>query len=308
MVMDTAQVCLRSSADCNDMNPDINPFAEETCNNIDDDCDMKVDECPLMNQTCNGTGPNAVCVGRVGSPCSSDMNCAQDMGLICDLERGQCRVAAGQACVNTEDCVSSAECAENTCAEGRVCYQRQGASCEGACDCTGQLQCNSLNNVCVECSADSDCADGICSEGGFCMTEETVESVDQMLRVLVDCYGTYRGSTEDRGCAKVTVSASLMDYEQMTISSIPDAEGLEGLICDRDGSVAASFGGGDYDILKELFGCGFWDIFNVFWENSVPADSEICVYYAPTKSGFNFPVRERTEVVVVDRCRFSRFD
>ena len=140
------------------------------------------------------------------------------------------------------------------------------------------------------------------------MTEETVESVDQMLRVLVDCYGTYRGSTEDRGCAKVTVSASLMDYEQMTISSIPDAEGLEGLICDSDGSVAASFGGGDYDILKELFGCGLFDIFNVFWENSVPADSEICVYYAPTKSGFNFPVRERTEVVVVDRCRFSRFD
>ena len=50
---------------------------------------------------------------------------------------------------------------------------------------------------------------------------ESVESVDQMLRVLVDCYGTYRGSTEDRGCV-VTVSASLMDYEQMTISSIPD--------------------------------------------------------------------------------------
>ena len=29
----------RSSVDGNDMNPDINPFAEETCNNIDDDCD-----------------------------------------------------------------------------------------------------------------------------------------------------------------------------------------------------------------------------------------------------------------------------
>ena len=76
---------------------------------------------------------------------------------------------------------------------------------------------------------------------------------------------------------------------------------------DRDQGGAA-FGGNDYDVLRELFGCGILDIFNIFWRDPLPSGStdEWCIYYAPDKEGFGFPEDSRAAVVVA-RCNTSSF-
>ena len=80
------------------------------------------------------------------------MNCAQDMGLICDLERGQCRVQVSKNALILK-IVFSRVCREYLCRRSSL-LPTTRCILRGP-DCTGQLQCNSLNNACVECSADS---------------------------------------------------------------------------------------------------------------------------------------------------------
>jgi hypothetical protein len=300
--------CLRSSYDCDDTNRDVNPYQEEVCNGIDDDCDMKTDECPNQNQVCS---PNGQCIGRAGSPCNNNSDCSSDLGLVCDNERRQCRVDVGNGCVESEDCVSTAECAEIAgCGAGKRCYQKQGGDCDIACDCTGQFLCNSQNNICVECMANGSCAGDICTEGGYCATDYVVGGMGtsallQFLAIIEDCYSTYRGVSQVEGCGRVTLENYLEDFDGNQVSNIPRADDSEEIVCENNGNVETSFDRPAYDNLKEIFGCGLFDVWNIAWDNNLDAGSDICVYYAPSKSGFVFPPFTRTNVIVVDSCSLS---
>ena len=305
--------CRSGSFDCNDNNPQVNPFAEEVCNNIDDDCDGQVDECNGRNQVC---GTDGQCVGRIGSPCSADADCLGEQGLICDPRSRECRVDVGSDCSMNSDCVSTAECTEIGCNDGTRCYQLEGAYCEAACDCTGTLQCNDQNNVCVECNSDQACSVGsICSDGGFCMEERSIgnageNTVLEFLEVLVDCHRQYRGSPSTRGCARISVGRDLGTWDGgMNLNFLPTANEVDNYVCRNDGEVETHFSNATYpsdtyDRLKNIFGCGPFDIWNIWWVSTIQADTEVCVYYAPNKSGFNFP-SSRSEVVVVDSCILS---
>ena len=173
--------------------------------------------------------------------------------------------------------------------------------------------CNSLNDVCVECASDGSCSgDDICSDGGFCMEERYIgnageNTVLEMLRVLIDCHRSYRGSPSARGCSRVFVGRDLGSWDMMALNFLPTADEVDDYVCRNDGEVETFFPSDDYEVLTDLFGCGLFDIWNIWWPNSIQADSEICVYYAAQKSGFDFP-NTRSEVVVVDRCDLSTIE
>lgn len=298
--------CLRSSLDCDDSDPQVNPFAEEVCNGVDDNCNGEIDECPGRNQVCSESGQ---CLGRVGSPCSQNGDCLSELGLICDDESRQCRVSPGNECVSNEDCVASSECIDlSVCGNGSRCYQRQGSPCDNACDCTGEFLCNGLNNVCVECDGFCD-GDESCTDGGFCAAEREVweDARINFLTLLADCYDSYRGSPEPHGCYQVSLDSVLFDHEGNELPFLERAEEMEELVCDEDGVIAMNLAS-QYDTLKELFGCGFFDIWNIFWERNISPEETVCVYYAPSKSGFGLPglpYSTRSQVVLVDRCDLS---
>ena len=173
-----------------------------------------------------------------------------------------------------------------------------------------------LKRVCVECIEDDECSVGnICSDGGFCMEERSIgnageNTVLEFLEVLVDCHRQYRGSPSTRGCAKVSVGRDLGTWDGgMNLNFLPTAEEVDNYVCRNNGEVETHFSNATYpsdtyDRLKNIFGCGPFDIWNIWWVSTIQADTEVCVYYAPNKSGFNFP-SSRSEVVVVDSCVIS---
>ncbi|MBM4292098.1 MAG: hypothetical protein FJ138_12175, partial [Deltaproteobacteria bacterium] len=301
--------CLRSSVDCNDNDPNVNPFAEERCNGVDDNCNGTIDECAGRNQVCDASG---YCAGRAGSPCARDNECSQERGLVCDLNSRQCRVGPNNNCMSSEDCVSTAECVEvSACGVGRKCYQREAAPCANDCNCTGTLMCNQLNSVCVACADSAACRPfEVCTAGGFCASDVSVggPGVDARLRffdLLVDCFSTYRGSPIAHACAQVDMAYELQDSDFNVLNSIPNAEGLQDFVCE-DPLVANHFpAAAEFSLLEDLFGCGAFDVFNIFWEQPISPSDRVCIYYTPSKGGFSFPLTQRSEVVVVGECNLS---
>jgi hypothetical protein len=97
---------------------------------------------------------------------------------------------------------------------------------------------------------------------------------------------------------------SHLDNNGDPIPLLERAEEMEELVCDSDGVIATQLPA-QYDTLKELFGCGLFDIWNIFWERNINVDETVCVYYAPRKSGYGLPPFTRSEVVLVDRCDLS---
>ena len=306
--------CRSGGFDCDDSNPAVNPFAEEICNGVDDNCNGQIDECSGRNQVCGTSGQ---CVGRVGAPCAMDSDCLTDQGLICDQGSRECRVDVRGSCANSSDCVASAECTDlsSVCDDGLVCYQLEGAPCNEACDCTGTLLCNDLNSVCVECAGDFNCNGDVCSDGGFCMEEASigedgVNAVMEMLEVILACHRTYRGAPSTRGCSKVQVGRDLGSMDGMLLDALPNEDAVADYVCQSGGEVETHFAsdGDAYRTLKGIFGCGPFDLWNIWWPNRTQVSNEVCVYYAAQKSGFGFPTATRSEVIVVDVCTLSTID
>lgn len=304
--------CRNSGLDCDDNNPLINPFEEEVCNGVDDNCNNVVDECSGRNQVCDS---NYRCVGQVGAPCAQDQDCLQEQGLVCDQRSRECRVSVGDSCLDSSECVGTAECTSlPVCRDGLTCYQLEGAHCDASCDCTGTLLCNDLNSICVECAGGANCdADEVCSDGGFCMDERYIgdfgdNAVIEMLEIILDCHQTYRGAPSTRGCSRVQVGRDLGSMNGQMLDAVPSEENVIDYVCENNGEVENYFSADDYRILQGIVGCGLIDLQQLWWPNRVQVGSEVCVYYAAQKSGFGFPQSTRSEVIVVDLCTISVID
>ena len=87
-----------------------------------------------------------------------------------------------------------------------------------------------------------------------------------------------------------------------------EREAVKRDVCNREWR-DARFNGADSDVLRELFGCGAFDLVNLWWNAPLVSNSgdRYCMYYAPNKSGFGFPDNSRA-AVVIDQCTISHID
>ncbi|MCB9521890.1 MAG: hypothetical protein H6702_00750 [Myxococcales bacterium] len=307
--------CRNGNFDCNDNDPGVNPFMAEVCDGQDNNCDGEVDECPIRNQVCDLQA--GACVGQVGAPCREDNNCAISQGLTCDRESGECRLGPGAPCDDDAQCDPTAVCEDlsGICEDGPSCYRVKGGACQASCDCADIYLCNG-NQRCVECLNDGQCdqdARDTCTDGGFCTQETTIGGAGndaryQLFRRLVACWEAFAEDNEAQGCDVLLTEAELF-VAGAAVNGVGGAEDLEDDACDADALGAAGFDGDARDVLAELFGCGLFDLWNIWWQAPVRPNEigDTCIYYAPKKSGFGFPDDTRAAIVLAP-CDVSAFE
>ncbi len=309
--------CPRGNRDCDDRDRDVNPGARETCNGQDDNCNGETDECPRRNQVCDG----AACVGEAGAPCRADGECAAQLGLYCNTEVNQCRIRDGETCDDNAQCNPTAECVLLDACDDLAprCYQAKGGPCDDSCDCNDIFLCHDESRRCVECLDDFHCggegdARDTCTGGGFCAELTAIGGPDfdarlQFLRRLVECWQHFAEAREASACDILLVEDELRVDDAPVASFGGDIDAEQSFVCDN----LALLGPNGFDedaiaVASELFGCGLFDILNVWWTQPVrPGTGDLCLYYTPQKSGFGFPNDARA-AVVLDRCDLSVID
>ncbi len=159
--------------------PIIQP-GNETCDNVDNDCDGVVDNgeglCPA-NQVCDK--------GSCVAPCGGgEFNCPA--GLVCNSER---------------ICIDEA-CADVTCEPGLAC---RGGVCVSPCDgvtCPSGQECQL--GRCVDPCAGIDCPEGRVCERGLCLSDCSCRGCDAGLTCAAD------GRCTDPACDGVVCDAGLV--------------------------------------------------------------------------------------------------
>jgi hypothetical protein len=180
----------------------------ETCNNVDDDCDMTVDDgagatCGPLGDTCTsgacGCGAGGLCSTDVADNCASGV-CRCGSGAACNpvnsdaCTSGNCRCGGGQACTGLSDTCTSGSCrcgmSAGPCSSavadacvGGTCMCGGGAACDpqrsnnctgGMCRCEGNPACSGLSDTCsmgqCKCGANPACDPAAADScvGGLC--------------------------------------------------------------------------------------------------------------------------------------------
>ena len=132
-----------------------------------------------------------------------------------------------------------------------------------------------------------------------------VIAIHELFDIVTECFNTHRGSQQLEGCARVSLDVTLEDPNGAVIERLERADESEEYACSdeaRDNYM------GDVDAVRELFGCGLFDVWNIWWMEDFSAGQQFCVYYVPRKSGFSLPLVTRNEVVVLDRCDLSTIE
>jgi len=180
------EVCPRGGGDCDDLAATRYPMAPELCNNIDEDCDLSVDEAysDCLKGSCDvsGAGYAAIAVdlctaGRCVRPA------AASCGLYACNGGGVAGDVCGTSCANDDHCVAAAHC-----------DQTDGKCKPDVADGTG-------------CAEDSDCVGGHCQNNFCCASGDCCNSAtDCPLASWTTAPGcgtstTCQGTRQDRECS-----------------------------------------------------------------------------------------------------------
>ena len=162
--------------DCNDEHADVYPGAPEICDDLDNNCDTRVDE----NFVCNEPCENECTQGD--SACTSDA-----VGLtVCQLSPNGCTSWSG-----TIPCSEGLSCENAICVETPVCVDPDGDGFGPACDlgndCRGQDP-TSNPNAEEKCDGIDNNCNGVIDEGNVCANCE-ISSISSPNQIEAGGYG-----------------------------------------------------------------------------------------------------------------------
>jgi hypothetical protein len=157
--------------DCDDTNPGVNRGADEVCGNqVDEDCDGTVNECPTDCTDDDGDG-----FGVAGS--NSD---CPNQGDDCDDTDDTINPNAEEVCNGADDncdgavdeCAQAGASCDGTAADSR-CVVAIGGACQTDSDCAENARCDANLSECrlpegESCSAPDECLDGFACDSGTC--------------------------------------------------------------------------------------------------------------------------------------------
>jgi hypothetical protein len=122
---------------------------------------------------------------------------------------------------------------------------------------------------------------------------------------MVACWNAFAESHETEACDAIDAEAPLLVDGEEVDQFGGDVDADQTWVCDHTDDLAnAGFSEDDVAVVEELFGCGLFDILNVWWQTPVSAGADLCLYYVPAKAGFGFPNDARS-AVVVESCSLS---
>ena len=77
--------------------------------------------------------------------------------------------------------------------------------------------------------------------------------------------------------------------------------------CDFDNLANLGFSQNDAELLCDIWGCGIANLTNLEWSanNTIrPSTNDMCIFYSPSRSGFNAFDANRN-AIIVERCSLS---
>lgn len=310
--------CLGSAgAPCN-ADDECGPSPDLYCNRDIGQCRIRDGELCQESAQCNPTAECTVvdacgagerrCYQARGGPCEESCDCTGKW--LCHTPNDRCVECTVDGMCNTDQrnrCTDGGFCVEEISLSGaaaapQLCSDTCGTANDGDCDDGGP---DSDFDVC---EFGTDCGDCGPREGqGGGAPDPNVDAQTLILNNMIRCWSNWSQSNENQGCYRFPVSNSLY-VDGNAVNQIGPIDALERSICDRDWLNARNFNDADQDVLRELFGCGLLDIRNLWWNQAfVAGGSQLCMYYAPQKSGFGFPDDSRA-AVVIENCSVSHLD
>jgi len=123
----------------------------------------------------------------------------------------------------------------------------------------------------------------------------------QLLGLMAECW---RRFSEERS----VIACNILEIDEVLMTGGVEVETIEGTdddhqeyVCEQD-LEALGVDPADIGILEELFGCGLFDILNLWWWLPLEAGTDtLCLLYVPNMHGFDWPDVDRP-AVVVERC------
>lgn len=252
--------------------------SEEICgNDMDEDCDGQVDECPSGTECIASQ-----CVQSGNDSCASNLDCSGTD--LCD--DGRCTLYRASSCGDQDTCDGRTHCstaAGGGCNQLASCIGVAGGTCAEQCDCGGQLLCEAASGRCVECVSNGQCdQDRACNASGHCMPTVMISSgtladiQGELLSLFDSCLLLSEGRTS-KGCAAITFQQPLTIDDRAA-----ERLSVSGLLTDEPCSLVESMRD-EIPAAYEALGCDGADPPRLLWNTTIDSRAEpaACIVYLP---------------------------